>query len=142
MTSGGGSGAGGGAMRRPRSFTERSEHPWERSVAEGSGGPERRPAPGGGPERRGMERPRAVDRSLRQGWRGPGPQAFACAKGYGPAGGRIDKPLMFPILQLRLASLGVGACEDSPGVSAEQNRRDLNVIRQVSLDILLFEGGE
>ena len=73
MTSGGGSGAGGGAMRRQRSFTERSEHPWERSEAEGSGGPERRPAPGGGPERRGMKRPRAVGRSLRQGWRGHGP---------------------------------------------------------------------
>ena len=92
MTSGGGSGAGGGAMRRQRSFTERSEHPWERSGAEGSGGPERRPAPGGGPERRGMKRPRAVGRSLRQGWRDPGPGAVACAKSGLPAGGLIYKP--------------------------------------------------
>lgn len=73
MTSSGGSGAGGGAMRRPRSFTERSEQPRQRSEAEGSGGPERHPAPSGGPEQRGMERPRAVGRSLRQGWRNPGP---------------------------------------------------------------------
>lgn len=73
MTSGGGSAAGSGAMRRQRSFTERSEHPWERSEAEGSGGPERGPGTGGGPERRGMKRTRAVDRSLRHGWRGPGP---------------------------------------------------------------------
>lgn len=73
MTSGGGSGAGSGAMRRQRSFTERSEQPWQRSEAEGSGGPERRPGTGGGPERRGMEKPRAVGRSLRQGWRGHGP---------------------------------------------------------------------
>lgn len=94
-------------MRRQRSFTERSEHPWERSEAEGSGGPERHPAPGGGPEQRGMERPRAVGRSLRQGWRNPGPQVFACAKGSGPAGGAFTNFKLFPMLLHMLASLGV-----------------------------------
>lgn len=92
-TRGGASGAEGGGGRRLRSLTERSEHPWERSGAEGSGGPKQPPALGGVAERRVAKGLRAVGRSLRQGRRGPEGRNY------------IQK--LFKVRLFRLASLGV-----------------------------------